>query len=96
MYWSVVSRLLARPVERKCYSAEQEDSLRPLFKVIVYSRSVVRKTVNNRRLNQLLFTRSAVKDFFPPVMIDEQLSNGDLDRAVHCPRRVAEVRLGLA
>ena len=28
LYWAV-SRFLARPVERKCYSAEQEDSLRP-------------------------------------------------------------------
>ena len=44
LYWAV-SRFLARPVERKCYSAEQEDSLRPLFEAIVYSRSWVRKNV---------------------------------------------------
>ena len=45
LYW-VVSPFLARPVEWKCYSAEQEDSLRPLFKAIVYSRSWVRKSAN--------------------------------------------------
>ena len=44
LYW-VVSRFLARPVERKCYSVEQEDSLRPLFNAIVYLRSWVRKSV---------------------------------------------------
>ena len=45
--YSVVSRFLARPVERKCYSVEPEDSLRPLFKAIVYSRSWVRNSVNS-------------------------------------------------
>ena len=45
LHW-VASRFLARLVERKCYSAEEEDSLRPLFEAIVYSRSWVRKSVN--------------------------------------------------
>ena len=45
--YRVVSRFLARPVERKCYSAEQEDSLRLLFEAIVYSESWVRKTVKS-------------------------------------------------
>ena len=43
----VVSRFLARPVELKCYSAEPDDSLRPLFEAIVYSRSWVSKSVNS-------------------------------------------------
>ena len=42
----VVSRILARLVERKCYSVETVDSLRPLFKAIVYLRSWVRNSVN--------------------------------------------------
>ena len=46
LYW-VLSRFLVRPVQRKCYSVEPEDSLRPLFKAIVYSRSWVRNNVNN-------------------------------------------------
>ena len=44
LYW-VVSRFLARPVEWKCCSLEPVDSLRPLFKAIVYSRSWVRNSV---------------------------------------------------
>ena len=35
----------ARSVERKCYSVEQKDSLRPLLKAIVYSRSWVKNSV---------------------------------------------------
>ena len=46
LYW-VVSCFLVRLVEQKCYSAELEDSLRPLFKAIVYSKSWVRKRVND-------------------------------------------------
>ena len=45
LYW-VVARFLARPVKRKRYSTEPEDSVRPLFKAIVYSRSSVRENVN--------------------------------------------------
>ena len=45
LYW-VVPRFLGRTDERKCYSAEQEDSLGLLFEAIVYSRSWVRKSVN--------------------------------------------------
>ena len=41
--YGVVSQFLTRPFQRKCYSVEQEDLLRPLFKAIVYSRSQVRK-----------------------------------------------------
>ena len=44
--YCAVSRFLARLVERKCYSAEEEDSLRPLFEEIVYFRSWVRRSVN--------------------------------------------------
>ena len=34
LYW-VVSHFPARPVEQMCYSVEEEDSLKPLFKAIV-------------------------------------------------------------
>ena len=47
LHW-VVSYFLARPVERKCYSVEPEDLVRPSFKAIVYSRSWVRNSVNRR------------------------------------------------
>lgn len=43
-YWGV-SLFLARPVERKCYWVEPEDSLRELFKAINYSRSWVSNSV---------------------------------------------------
>ena len=43
LYWAL-ARFLARPVERKCYSAEREDSLRPWFMAIVHSRSGVWNT----------------------------------------------------
>ena len=61
LYWDVL-HFLARPVERKCYSVEPEDSLRPLFRAIVYSRSLVRNNVYSRqpmaliRQDHLLFT----------------------------------------
>ena len=48
LYWAV-SHFLARPIERKFCSAEQDDSLRPLFEAIVYSRSWIRKSVNSER-----------------------------------------------
>ena len=47
LYW-VVSHFLSRPVEQKCYSVEQENLLRPLFKAIVYSWSWVKNSVNER------------------------------------------------
>ena len=40
MLYSVVSHFLARPVERKRYSVEPEDSLRPLLKAIWVRNSV--------------------------------------------------------
>ena len=43
---------LARPVERKRYSVEPEDSLRPLCKVVVYSRSWVRNSVSTTVQNR--------------------------------------------
>ena len=46
LFW-IVLRFLARSAERKCYSAEQEDSLRPLSKAIIHSRSWVRNCVNS-------------------------------------------------
>ena len=52
LYW-IVSHFLAGPVERKCYLVEQEDSLRPLFKAIVYTRSWVRNNVNNSSCGRL-------------------------------------------
>ena len=48
LYW-VVSHFLARLVERKCYSVELEDPLWPFFKVIAYSRLLVRNGVNIAR-----------------------------------------------
>ena len=44
--YGVVSCFLARPVEQKCCSPEQEDSLRPLTKATVYLRSWVSKSVD--------------------------------------------------
>ena len=46
MLYRVVSLFLARPDERKCYSIEQEDTLRPLFRAFVYLKSGVRNSVN--------------------------------------------------
>ena len=46
MLGGVVSHFLARSVKRKCYSAEQEDSFRPSFKAIDYSRSWMKNRVN--------------------------------------------------
>ena len=47
VFYRVVARFLARPVEWKCCSLEPVDSLRPLFKAIVYSRSWVRNSMNS-------------------------------------------------
>ena len=51
-----VSHFLARPVERKSYSVEQEGSLRPLFKAIVYSRSMGQEWCEQNTLTVLANT----------------------------------------
>ena len=50
--YRVASGFLARPVERKCYSVEPVDSPRSVVKEIVYSRSLVRNSVNKPNWNE--------------------------------------------
>ena len=47
--WMISAVLYWLPVQRRCYSVEQENSLKPLCKAIVHSRSWVGNSVNTFR-----------------------------------------------